>query len=89
MKKGEAVMCVMLDMPPAMEQEAKDFATVQGITLERMLLDCLKRELARRKEAEEWEAEFDRLVESSSLRLTGEKPYKFHRADAYPAGEFA
>lgn len=88
-EKGEVAMCVMLDMPPAMEQEAKDFAAVQGTTLERILLDYLKHELAKRKETEEWEAEFDRLVESSSSRLVGEKPYKFCRADAYSAGEFA
>jgi hypothetical protein len=37
----------MIDLPPAMAQEARDYATVQGTTLERMLFDYLKRELSR------------------------------------------
>ena len=69
-------MCVMLDMPPAMEQEAKDFATVQGITLERMLLDCLKRELARRKETEDV---YDYLMSQQGWLP---KDYEFDREEA-------
>ena len=62
-------MCVMINMPPALEREAQEYATVQGATLERIFLNYLKRELARRRAAEEWEAKFDRLVESSSSRM--------------------
>ena len=40
-------MSIMIDLPPAMAQEARDYATVQGTTLERMLFDYLKRELSR------------------------------------------
>ena len=34
-------MSIMVDLPPAMAQEAREYATVQGTTLERMLFDCL------------------------------------------------
>ena len=75
-------MSIMIDLPPAMAQEARVYATVQGTTLERMLLDCLKAELDRRHKADEAMAELDALVEKSKGRLNG-KPYKFNRADAY------
>ena len=74
-------MCVMLDMPPAMEQEAKDFATVQGTTLERMLLDYIEQDLARRRKAKETISKLEGLVERTSRRLKG-KSYVFNRADA-------
>lgn len=75
-------MSIMIDLPPAMAQEARDYATVQGTTLERMLFDCLKAELDRRHQADEAMAELDALVLKTSKRLTGE-PYRFRRADAY------
>lgn len=88
-EKDGSAMCVMINMPPALEREAQEYATVQGTTPERIFLDYRKRELARRRAADEWEAKFDRLVESSSSRNVGEDAYKFNRADAYPDGEFA
>ena len=42
-------MSIMVDLPPAMAQEAREYATVQGTTLERMLFDYLKAELERRR----------------------------------------
>ena len=36
-------MSIMVDLPPAMEQEAREYATVQGTTLERMLLQMQTR----------------------------------------------
>ncbi len=42
-------MSIMVDLPPAMAQEAREYATVKGTTLERMLFDCLKAELERKK----------------------------------------
>ena len=75
-------MSIMIDLPPAMAQEARDYATVQGTTLERMLFDCLKAELDRRHKADEAMAELDALVLKTSKRLTG-APYRFRRADAY------
>ena len=41
-------MSIMIDLPSAMVKEARDYATVQGTTLERMLFDYLKRELSRK-----------------------------------------
>ena len=46
-------MYVMLDMPPAMEREAQEYATARGTTLARMLLDYLQGELARKRESDE------------------------------------
>ena len=81
-------MSIMIDLPPAMAQEAREYATVRGTTLERMLLDCIKAEMERRRKVNETMAGLDALVMKTSKRLTG-KPYKFNRADAYPEGEFA
>jgi hypothetical protein len=75
-------MSIMVDLPPAMAQEAQEYATVRGTTLERLLFDYLKAELDRRHEVDEVMAKFDALVTQSSGRLQG-KPYKFNRADAY------
>ena len=82
-------MSIMVDLPPAMAQEAREYATAQGTTLERMVFDCLRAELERRRKADEIMAKFDALVEKTSKRLKGE-PYKFRRADAYePERTFA
>ncbi|MBR6734309.1 MAG: hypothetical protein IKL96_07905 [Kiritimatiellae bacterium] len=81
-------MSITIDLPPAMAQEARDYAIVQGTTLERMLLDYLGKELRRRHETVEVMAKLDALARKTSARLTGEA-YKFNRADAYPDGEFA
>ena len=75
-------MSIIIDLPPAMAQEAREYATVQGTTLERMLFDCLKAELERQREADALMAKLDALVRKSSGRLNG-RPYKFNRADAY------
>ena len=44
-------MSIMIDLPPAMAQEAREYATVRGTTLEQMLFDYLKRELKHRNHA--------------------------------------
>ena len=84
-------MSIMIDLPPAMAQEAQEYATVRGTTLERMLFDCLKAELdRRRKESETATRLMDRwreVVRKGRGRQT--EPYVFNRADAYPEGEFA
>ena len=78
-------MSIMIDIPPAMAQEVREYATVQGATLERMLLDYIAAEIARRRAAkkshEEWEREFEELVKKSEGRLS--EPYRFTRQDAY------
>ena len=44
-------MSIMIDLPPAMAREAREYATIQGTTLERMLFDYLKRELNRKRDS--------------------------------------
>ena len=84
-------MSIMIDLPPSMAQEAREYATVQGTTLERMLFDYLKAELERRRTQDETAtklmAKWRELVRKGRGRLT--EPYVFNRADAYPEGEFA
>ena len=46
-------MCIILDLPPAMEQEAQEYAAVRGTTLERMLLDYLQAELERQRKVDD------------------------------------
>ena len=84
-------MSIMIDLPPAMVQEARDYAAVQGTTLERMLLDCIKAEMERRRTRSEAATRLmDRwreVVRKGRGRRTD--AYVFNRADAYPEGEFA
>ena len=75
-------MSITIDLPPTMAQEAYDYATVQGTTLERMFLDYLSSELKRRREADAIMSRLDELAKRTTARLTGEA-YKFNRADAY------
>ncbi|MBO7654055.1 MAG: hypothetical protein J6U40_03960 [Kiritimatiellae bacterium] len=75
-------MSIVLNLPPAIAQEAQKYAAIQGTTLERMLVECLKVELERRRKVVALMAKFDALVEKSHGRLNG-TPYKFNRADAY------
>ena len=78
-------MSVVIDLPPVLAQEAKGVATLNGISVEAMFLDCITAELARRRAAkdslDEWEREFNSLVAQSEGRLS--EPYKFRRQDAY------
>ena len=45
----ECDMSIMIDLPPAMVQEARDYATRSRETLEQMLVQCVAKELARRR----------------------------------------
>ena len=82
-------MSVMIDLPPEMAQEAREYAIVQGTTLERMLLDCIKAEIERRRtESKTATRLMDRwreVVRKGRGRRT--ESYVFNRADAYPEGE--
>ena len=84
-------MSIMVDLPPAMAQEAREYATVQGTTLERMVFDYLKTELERRRiqgeKASQLMARWRNVVRKGRGQRT--EPYVFNRADAYPEGEFA
>ncbi len=84
-------MSIMIDLPPAMAQEAQGYADLRGTTLEKALLDCISAELERsRNRSENASRLMERwreLVRKGRGRLT--EPYKFNRADAYPEGEYA
>ena len=85
----------MIDLPPAIEQEAKGYMALDGVPMEQFVLVCIENEFARRRERRHMRspkavaalAEWKRLVDQSRGRLT--EPYKFNRADAYPKGEYA
>ena len=87
-------MSIMIDLPPTIEQEAKGYVMLDGMSMEQFVLVCMENEFARRREnravvCDDWESQFDELVLKSSERMQGTKPYVFNRADAYPEGEFA
>ena len=75
-------MAITIELPPQMEKEARGYSLLEGATLERMFLDYLKDEFARRRKAADTMARLDALVERTRGRLKGE-PYRFNRADAY------
>ena len=74
-------MSIMIDLPPAMAQEAQSYARLDGTSLEKLFLDSLAAELMRRREAANAISEFDALVMETSARR--DAPYVFNRADAY------
>ena len=80
-------MSITIDLPPAVMQEATAFAESRNTTLEQFVIESIDAEMNRRREAAEWMARLDALVEKTGARLTGE-PYKFNRADAYPEGKY-
>ena len=84
----------MLDIPPAIEREAKEYVVLDGMPMEQFVLVCMANECARRRVSRaaghgDWESQFDELVKKSSEGMQGTEPYVFNRADAYPEGEFA
>ena len=87
-------MSIMIDLPPAIEQEAKGYVMLDGMPMEQLVLMCMENEFARRRERRHVRspkavaalAEWTRLVDQSRGRLA--EPYKFNRADAYPKGEY-
>ena len=74
-------MSIMVDVPPAMVEQTKEYEKAIGISLEKMLSDYLLERLRRRQQAEAAMREWDQLVEQSAGRLS--EPYVFNRADAY------
>ena len=46
-------MSIMIDLPPAMAQEAQGYADLRGTTIERILFDYLKSELERSRDADD------------------------------------
>ena len=69
-------MSIMIDLPPAMAQEAQGYADLRGMTLERILFDYLKSELERSRAAND--------VYGYLMKQTGWLPddYVFDREEA-------
>ena len=82
-------MAYVIDMPPDIMQEVRDYEKATGRSLEPRIVEFILQELRRRRSTEDWEKKFDSLVEASTSRLRGTPAYKFNRADAYAEGEFA
>lgn len=74
-------MSIMVDIPPAMAQEAQGYVSLEEASLEKLFLDLFATELKRRRQAAALISEFDALVAETSARR--DKPYVFNRADAY------
>ena len=72
----DKTMSIMIDLPPAMAQEAREYAAVRGTTLERMVVDYLKMQLSREREADD--------VYGYLMRQSGWLPddYVFNREEA-------
>ena len=68
----------MIDLPPAMAQEAQGYADLRGTTLEQILFDYLKSELERSRAAND--------VYGYLMKQTGWLPddYVFDREEANP-----
>ena len=69
-------MSIMIDLPPAMAQEAQGYAELRGTTLEKMLLDYLKMEIEKTRAADD--------VYGYLMKQSGWLPddYVFDRAEA-------
>ena len=74
-------MSIMIDLPPAMAQEVHEYETARGASIEQIVFNYIKQELARKAEVDKAMAALDALVRQSHGRLS--EPYKFNRADAY------
>ena len=74
-------MSIVIDLPPAMAQEAQGYARLDGTTLEKLFLDSLTAELKRRRQVSQAISDFDALVMETSSRR--DSPYVFNRVDAY------
>ncbi len=69
-------MSIMIDLPPAMAQEAQGYATIRGTTLEQMLFEYIKSELEKFRAADK--------VRDYLMRQDGwlPKDYVFNRDEA-------
>jgi hypothetical protein len=77
-------MSLTIQVPPTMEQEALAYAEMRGVTLETILVECLRREMDARREREQRISDFESFVDSHSVDLG--HSYRFSRQDAYDEG---
>ena len=50
-KSGTGKMSITIDMPPAMEREAREYTMLEGKSLQEMFLDYLRKEFERSRTA--------------------------------------
>ena len=74
-------MCMMLDVPPAIETQVADYERATGRSLRQMFLEYLQKELDRREEGRKRVQRFHELL-ARKTKLIG-APYRFRRQDAY------
>ena len=74
-------MCMMLDLPSAIETRVADYEKATGRSLRQMFLDYLLKELDRREEGHMRVQRFHELL-AKKTKLAG-SPYHFRRQDAY------
>lgn len=74
-------MCMMLNVPPAIEAGVADYEKSSGKTVEQVVIDYLIKEFDEQKKREMLARQFEELV-ANQTPLEGE-PYKFRRQDAY------
>ena len=74
-------MCMMLDVPSAIESRVVDYEKLTGRSVRQMLIDYLQKELDRADEGRLRVKRFHELL-SRKTKLTG-APYRFRRQDAY------
>ena len=74
-------MCMMLNIPPAIESQVPAYEKAMGKSVEQVLIDYLAREFAAMQERQQRVRRFRELV-ARQTPLAG-KPYQFHRQDAH------
>jgi len=74
-------MCMMLDVPSALEAQVADYEKATGKSVQQVLIDYMTMEFARVCEGRKRVSRFREILSRQS-RIEGE-PYVFHRQDAY------
>ena len=74
-------MCMILEVPPAIETQVSEYEKATGRSLRQMFLDYLQKEFNRREEGRLRVQRFHELL-ARKTKLTG-APYRFRRQDAY------
>lgn len=74
-------MSVTLQVPPAMENEAREYAAFCGLSMEEIVFDCLRRVIRERRMRQKRASDLEAFVRCNGVN-TGE-PHRYTRSDAY------
>ena len=80
-------MSITLSIPPAVVQDAREYANAHGTSLNAMIRDYLAKITAKDTRRSEAAKSFRALAASVSQRLNEGEAYCFRRADAYDREE--